>query len=596
MKWATEKHATIAFALTLALLVGDTALSYQKMLKLVEDDRQFARSHEVLAALHGTLSTMNEAQTGERGFLIAGETRFLVPYEEATACVHQEVERLKALTADNPGQQQRVASLEQVVTAELQVLSAVIQLRKDSGFEAVRQKVLKGGGRKMAEMRELVAEMTGAENDLLQRRAEESSASTRKTLLTLCLTGLLEFGCISLCYYLVRRNLRRRRRVEAALKEADRRKDEFLAMLGHELRNPLAPMLHALHLLRLQKGDQAAAGRAREALEWQLRHMTRLVDDLLDVSRISRGQIGLRKEPSDLSLLVNRAVEISHPLMAERRQVFTASLPAEPVWVEADPARLVQVLANLLNNAAKYTGNGGRIGLTAARNGGEVVVRIKDNGMGIAAELLPKVFDLFTQSERTLDRSQGGLGVGLTLARRLVEMHGGTIEASSDGPGKGSEFIVRLPALAGTPPPKEARRQGQRIPVSSGSRRILVVDDNASAAEMLALLLQMDGYEVRVAHEGLAALQMARTYQPDVVLLDIGLPGMDGYEVARRLREQPGSEDVLLIAMTGYGSDEDRRRSRNSGCDHHLLKPVAHQDLQALLAPDEAEALSGQPG
>jgi PAS domain S-box-containing protein len=369
-----------------------------------------------------------------------------------------------------------------------------------------------------------------------------------------------------------------------AVREAAHRKDEFLALLAHELRNPLTPIRNAVHVLKAAAADAAAAGRARDLIERQVEHLVRLVDDLLDVSRMMRGKIELRKERIDLAAAVARAVETAAPAVEAGRHELTVSLPPEPLRLEADPVRLAQVIANLLNNAAKYTEPGGRITLTAAREGDEAVVRVRDTGVGVAADMLPKIFDLFVQADRSLDRAQGGMGVGLTLVRRLVELHGGGVQAYSDGPGKGSEFVVRLPAAPAAPPEENGRREDRpaadRRPPR---RRILVVDDNADVAESLALMLRLDGQDVRVARDGPAALEAARAEPPEVVFLDIGMPGMDGCEAARRLRQLPGVENALLVALTGWGQEEDRRRTAEAGFDHHLVKPVEPATLHTLL-------------
>jgi signal transduction histidine kinase len=365
-------------------------------------------------------------------------------------------------------------------------------------------------------------------------------------------------------------------------KEADRRKDEFLATLAHELRTPLAPIRNSVHILRMAGGDPGTAERVYDMMERQVNHMVRLVDDLMEVSRITRGKIELRREQVDLAAVVRSALETSNPLIEAARHQLTVSLPDEPLILNADLVRLAQVLANLLNNAAKYTPEGGRIWLTARRAGSNAEISIRDTGAGIPAEVLPKVFDLFMQVERTYSRAQGGLGIGLTLVRSLVSMHGGTVEARSDGPGRGSEFVVRLPLAAGRLAPHE--RDGDGRPAAVAPRRILVVDDNHDAADSLGMLLKFLGADVRTANDGPAALEAFKTYRPSVVLLDIGLPGMDGYEVARQARQQPESEDVTLIALTGWGQEEDRRRSREAGIDHHLIKPVDLGVLERLLA------------
>ena len=371
-------------------------------------------------------------------------------------------------------------------------------------------------------------------------------------------------------------------RMSDRLAEADRR-NEFLAMLAHELRNPLAPVLNALELMRLCPADSAACARARETASDQLGHLTRLVDDLVDVSRITHGRIQLRKKIVDLAQVVNQAVESVRPLIDIHREELSVSLPPESIQLEADPTRLVQVLSNLLNNAMKYTEDGGQIWLTAERDGQEVVLRVRDTGIGMAPELLPRVFDLFTQGERGLDRSQGGLGIGLTMVRSLVELHGGCVAGRSEGAGRGSEFIVRLPVLPQALHGPEKAPQGLEPPASSPSRRVLVVDDTISAAESMAELLQLNGHDVRVAYNGPKALETAAGFQPEVVLLDIGMPGMNGYQVAQQLRQLPGLEHTLLVALTGYGQEEDHRRSREAGFQHHLVKPARLSAVEELM-------------
>jgi len=374
-----------------------------------------------------------------------------------------------------------------------------------------------------------------------------------------------------------------RKLAQQALQEVNQRKDEFLAMLAHELRNPLAPIRNAAQILRLHGKGNANLEWARSVIERQSRHLTRLVDDLLDVSRIVRGQISLEKEPIDLSDVVRHALETSRPLVRERKHQLTVTLPGEPLPLDGDLTRLSQVIANLLINAAKYTPEGGHIWLQAGRDDGEVTLRVRDTGMGISPGLLPSIFDLFTQGARTLDRSQGGLGIGLTLVKKIVEMHGGRVEARSAGAGEGSEFIVRLPlffgrSLSGTEPQPPATAATGGSPV-----RVLVVDDNVDAAESIAMLLSLEGYAVRSVHAAHEALEAAQSFQPHLVLLDIGLPGMDGYEVARRLRAQQRIERLRLVAITGYGQLSDRERTREAGFDEHLVKPVDPDALHEVL-------------
>jgi PAS domain S-box-containing protein len=366
------------------------------------------------------------------------------------------------------------------------------------------------------------------------------------------------------------------------LQEENRRKDEFLAMLAHELRNPLAPIRNAVAILRhLNPADEKLVY-SRDIIERQVEHLTRLVDDLLDVSRITLGKVKLQKERVELATIVSRAVEASRPAIDARRHQLTITLPPKGVQVEADPTRLAQIINNLLSNAAKYTEESGQVFLTTEREAAQVVIRVRDNGMGIPADLMPRVFDLFIQGDRSLARSEGGLGIGLTLVRNLVEMHGGTVAAASAGPGKGSEFIVRLPALAEEVP--VANKAAPEIESNGCScQRVLVVEDNKDGADSLALLLQMMGHHVRIAYTGPEALNMAKTLCPQVVLLDIGLPGMSGYDVAKILRAMPELDAPLLVALTGYGQEEDKQQSREAGFNHHLVKPVNPEILQRLL-------------
>ena len=369
-----------------------------------------------------------------------------------------------------------------------------------------------------------------------------------------------------------------------ALQAADLRKDEFLATLAHELRNPLAPIRNSLEIMARLKDDPESMEQARSIMERQLTQMVSLIDDLMDVSRISRDKLQLRKERVELAAVVRSAVEAIDPLVAASGHELIVALPAEPVWLLADPTRLAQVLSNLLNNSAKYTEPGGRITLAAERQGSDLVVAVRDTGLGIPAEMLPRIFDMFAQVDRSLERAQGGLGIGLTLVKRLVEMHGGTIEAHSEGVGRGSEFVVRLPVLIELhepEPPVEPSGNGESA--AAAPQRILVVDDNHDSARSLARLLKLVGNEVRTAHDGLEAVETATSFRPEVVLLDIGLPKLNGYDVARRIRQEPWGREMVLIALTGWGQDEDRRRSEEAGFNDHLVKPVNPDALLKLL-------------
>jgi signal transduction histidine kinase/ActR/RegA family two-component response regulator len=371
---------------------------------------------------------------------------------------------------------------------------------------------------------------------------------------------------------------------EARLREANRRKDEFLATLAHELRNPLAPIRNAAQVLRMADLADPQLCSARDILDRQVQQMARLIDDLLDISRITKGKLQLRKERVALAAAIQSAVEAAGPALAAQGHELTVTLPQAAVHVEADPIRLAQVFSNLLDNAAKYTEKGGRVWLTAERQGEEVVVSVRDTGIGIAADHLPRLFEMFSQVAPALERSQGGLGIGLALVRGLVGLHGGSVEARSEGPGRGSEFIVRLPVPhTPTRTHHEVSLNGER----SGARpkcRIVVADDLRDSADSLALMLRLKGHDVQTARDGLQAVQAAATFRPDAVLLDIGMPKMNGYEAAREIRQQPWGKDLLLVALTGWGQDEDKRRALEAGFNHHLTKPVELAALEEVLA------------
>lgn len=367
------------------------------------------------------------------------------------------------------------------------------------------------------------------------------------------------------------------------IQRADTAKDEFLAMLGHELRNPLGAISNALELIRLRGKVDPSLQRTLDVVERQSNHMARLVDDLLDVSRITQGKIELHKEPVDLASVLDQAVQANQPLMDSRGHRVTIKLPPEPVRLSADPVRVAQIISNLLSNAAKYTEPRGQISVAVGRHGDFAEIRVKDNGVGIPPEMLSNVFDLFTQGHRSLDRPQEGLGIGLTVVKNLVTLHGGTVRARSAGLSRGSEFIVRLPALLESP--DAVPRAGAAFGTSTDGPglRILLVEDNVDAARTLAEILETWGNSIRLAHDGLSALELAKCIEADVVLMDIGLPGMDGYEVARHLREDGLLPAAVLVALTGYGQEEDQRRSKEAGFHHHLVKPVDFGTLEQLL-------------
>ena len=395
-------------------------------------------------------------------------------------------------------------------------------------------------------------------------------------------------------YQSLEREIVRSREAEERLQDASQRKDEFLAMLSHELRNPLAPIRNAVEVIRRLAPPDPKLTMARDVVDRQVTLLARLVEELLDVSRISQGKIALKKEPVELSRIISHSVETARPLIDARAQTLSVSVPPAPVWLSADFARLSQVVANLLNNAAKYTGEGGRIELTADAGEGEATISVRDNGTGIETTLLPKVFDLFVQGDRALDRGQGGLGIGLTLVKRLVELHDGTVAVASEGPNRGSTFTVRLPCISAVEPQRPAPAV---IPFKASSevygRRVLVVDDNVDAAESTAAFLRLEGHEVKAVHDGLQALASLKVFDPHVVVLDIGLPGLDGYAVARQLRERGDTSHVLLIALTGYGQKEDRVRAAAAGFDYHYVKPADPREIQAAI--ERGRNTAGEP-
>jgi PAS domain S-box-containing protein len=383
------------------------------------------------------------------------------------------------------------------------------------------------------------------------------------------------------------------KRAQEALHEASRRKDEFLATLAHELRNPLAPIRNAAHVLRMRELADPQLADARDIIDRQVQQMVRLIDDLLDISRITRGKLQLRRERIALAAVIHNAVEAARPAVDSHTHQLHVALPPEALYLDADPIRLAQVFANLLNNAAKYTERGGHIWLTAERHDGDVIVSVRDTGIGIAANHLPRLFEMFSQAAPALERSQGGLGIGLALVRGLVELHGGSITAQSAGSGRGSEFTVRLPLVAtALLPPPESNGDGAECR-SRPKCRILIADDLHDAVDSLAMMLRLLGHDIHTAYDGLEAVQAAATFRPEVMLLDIGMPKMNGYEAAHHIRQQPWGTEVLLVAVTGWGQAEDKRRAYEAGFDHHLTKPVAFPALEELLARRAITAADG---
>ncbi|HEX6721323.1 MAG TPA: ATP-binding protein, partial [Burkholderiaceae bacterium] len=419
--------------------------------------------------------------------------------------------------------------------------------------------------------------------------AGEPSALGMAVLDEVATRAAISFAAAQL-YQSLQDEIQERRRAEARLEEASKRKDEFLAMLSHELRNPLAPIGNAVEIIRRLGGHDSKLMWATDITDRQLRQLTRLVDELLDVARIGQGKIVLQRAPLELTALVAHCVDLQRPALTARRQTLTQAMPGSPVWIHGDAARLQQVIHNLLSNANKYTPEGGSVHVAIAVDQRGAVLTVRDNGIGIEPELLPRVFDLFEQGKRALDRTQGGLGVGLTLVQRLVKLHDGRVEADSAGAGQGAEFRVYLPLL------QEPAARDEIAPAEDGggaavvSRRVLIVEDNADIADTTATMLAIGGHTVRCARDGAQAIAEAQSFAPEVVLLDVGLPQLDGYQVARRLRQLAQTRHALIVGLTGYGMPADRQRGREAGFDHHLLKPADPADLRKLIESWSPEA------
>jgi signal transduction histidine kinase/CheY-like chemotaxis protein len=424
-------------------------------------------------------------------------------------------------------------------------------------------------------MQYAIAHRTSVSNEIEIVRADGTILYAQNEVEPLYDTHGEIYGCISVCVDVTDRKL-----AELSLRKADRRKDEFLATLSHELRNPLAPIRTAIEVMRLANDQPALVEKARVTMERQLLHLVRLTDDLLDVSRITQNKVELRREPLDLRSVLHSAIEATQPMLDAQEHTLSLDLSPLPMWTDGDFTRLAQAFSNLLNNAAKYTEPGGQVHVGIRSSDGMATITVEDTGVGIAADMLPRIFDMFTQLQEYRDRTFGGLGIGLTLAKRLIELHGGTIEAFSEGVGLGSRFIVRLPLMAMAE--RELTAVEHDVPGCRGCR-VLVADDNPDAVEMMSVMLEVKGHIVRVAGDGAGAVTVAAEFEPNIAFLDIGMPRMDGYEAAHRIRELLGSR-VVLVALTGWGQDEDKRRSREAGFDHHLTKPPEPETLDRLIA------------
>jgi len=693
----------VATGISVLVLIAAGVAVYLSVRTLSDASDQLVRSKDISIALEQALSSLRDAETGQRGYLLTGRPAYLAPYAAAVATVNQQLDTIRSLSVSDADARTRFEEIEQLARAKMEELARTISLREAGQSEAALQVVLTDEGKRtMDRLRQLTEEMQAREGSRYRqylgrersarrlslwgggtvsilaiallallgfivrrdtakvRASEEQLATTLRSigdaviatdargLVTLMnpvaesVTGWLaadargasldavfriineetrntvespvakvlrEGGIVGLANHtllirrdgsevaiedsgapildrsggtigvvLVFRDASRERAAEHALLEADRRKDEFLATLAHELRNPLAPIRQAARVARAPAATESQVRWAHEVIERQVHNMARLLDDLLDVSRITRGMMEIRKELIELQAVMDAAIEIARPAIEARNHALSVECQLR-TKVYADPLRLAQVIANLLTNAAKYTEPHGQIRLTAQCDGGELILRVSDTGIGIAAEMLPRIFEMFVQVKSVLDKSEGGLGIGLALARGLTELHGGSLEAQSAGLGSGSTFTLKLP-LPQTATALPSDGASDAVVQRGPARRLLLADDNVDSAESLAMLLRLQGHEVEVVHDGVEAWRRLQELRPHFALLDIGMPKINGYEVARRTRAEPWGTSIKLIALTGWGQERDRREAIEAGFDQHLVKPV---DTEVLL-------------
>ncbi len=714
-RWPSSRRLLAGYALAFGLLVINAIVTFWNLQAIAADSDAVHQTHEVIVGLEAVLSNLRDAETGQRGYLLTGDERYLEPYNQAASSVDASVARLREVAASNGIRQDHIRSVEGAVANKFAELKETIGLRKERGPEAALARVRSDRGRTLMEdLRDRIGKMRAWEDAIREARQAGLRGAIARTTFTFTFASVAALALLFGVHHVgerSRKELKRsarwfsttlasigdaviatdeagnvsfmnptaerltgwtmaeargnplgtifgitneetglpvespvekvlregvvvglanhtvltardgsvlpiedtaapikdddtgtirgvvlvfhdvsvnraadqeRERLCHELRETDKRKDEFLAMLAHELRNPLAAIGNAVSLSTLS-GLQEHIDWSMEVISRQIRHLTRLIDDLLDVSRITRGKIELRRRVLEATPVLESAVETVRPLIEARQHTLDLEIDRGELWVNADPTRLEQVVVNLLNNAAKYSENGGRVWLIAARQGEEVVITLRDRGMGIIPKKLPEMFELFAQGDRSLARSEGGLGIGLTVVKKLVLLHGGSVTGRSEGLGKGCEFTVRLPA-ARRPAGVEPTPRTPEGPPARRSSRILVVEDNVNTARGIARLLELLGHEVWTAHNGREALAIARDRGPEFVLLDIGLPEMDGYEVARRLRQVESCRHAVIVAVSGYGQDEDVARGRVVGFDHHLVKPIDHDALLMILS------------
>ncbi len=563
-----------ALAMTLGVLIGGAVIGYFNAQRLLTNDRLVGHSDDAIVDLTRLLSAVRDAERSQRGYLLTDGKSHLERYRDAKERIQRETARLTREVRGNPDQEARLAGLRRGVSLKVAQLDRMVLLEEEGNRAAALAIVRSGTGKRhMADIVARVDTMRAAEYSLLDRRAASSRLRSLVTVIAMVAPALIGAVLIGLMFYLGNRRI-------VELNEADRQKDEFLALLAHELRGPLAPLSNGLELIKHSRGTEDLSRRACGLMERQLEQLIRLVNDMLDASRIARGKIELQRVPTDLGPLLRDVVEVERPQAAAAGLELEATLPPQPLLVEGDAVRLTQVFRNLLHNARKYTEPGGRIAISLSPERGYAVARVKDTGLGIPKAKLEAIFEMFAQMEAGLPRSQGGLGIGLALARRLLALHGGSVQAFSAGPGHGSEFVVRLPLASQR---RELDPSAPKEEVLAPPRRILVVDDNTDTAASLATLLRLARHETYTAHDGLEALKAAERLRPDVVLLDIQMPRLDGYEVCRRIRQRPWGKRVTLVAVTGLGQPQDQQRSRESGFDAHLTKPLNYAEITRIL-------------
>ncbi len=610
----------IGLTLVYAALLANALVGYINVRQLYDNDRWVIHTHEVIQSINHLFFTLTDLETAQRGYVSTGANSYLNQYENSLSEVDNALQHLTKVVDDIPNRGQDIIELKQQVAEKLEAIREIVTLRRDSGFEAAQQLILAGKSRRATEaLRATVARMEFAEQHLLADRQTHSEVSYWRAVVSGALAGLLGICLSVFASALVWKDFDRRsknavelqivndqlarqtmelasfnhslemeiaerKRVEAALHEADQRKDQFLATLAHELRNPLSPLLSAAQLLSLEPGSSPETKEMAAIMLRQVEQLKRLIDDLLDVSRISRGKLQLQLQPTLLNEAVSAALDVSRALMESKRHQLEVVLPERDVWINGDKVRLAQIIGNLLINAAKYTPPQGAIKLAAQVVGQQIKIRVQDNGIGIAPEMLARIFGLFTQADTTNERSHGGLGIGLSLAKTLVEMHGGTIQARSAGLGKGAEFIVSIPLSSSTVAQPVAAVDASSSSVVFPPLRFLVVDDNQSASHLLSKLLEKLGQHVHVASSAEEALPIVKQWKPQVVISDIAMPKVSGHELAEQICQMRLVPHPILIALTGYGQESDRQAALAAGFEEHLTKPIGFSTLQAVLA------------